>query len=278
MVGIAGSGGGGGSQPIAQKDAAETFAEPDVTVTHSSETETVGESISLFDGTETASRDADDSSESTVSQKRGLRFKPTVEANELTLTRSANQSGATDIRIIERSTDTTVATATKPSSNAQKTITGLSLSAGTEYYVELWNSSGGYSSGYDSAPAFPYTSPGGRVEILGGSAGGADATDAYAIVDLQLNIQAPSGSAIVEWADPTDIFRWDAATFTRTADGETVEVFIEDQNGNELAGPIERGDEIPATPDENPRFRIDISRADVANNPKLDSIHRRWVV
>lgn len=92
---------------------------------------------------------------------------------------------------------------------------------------------------------------------------------------------ATSGSAWVEWPSPTNIYRWDAATFQNSTDSETVDVYIEENDGSgwtEIAGPISRGQEITADPANECRFRVDISRASTANNPTLDAIYRRWVL
>lgn len=92
-----------------------------------------------------------------------------------------------------------------------------------------------------------------------------------------------SGSVYVEWPTPTDIYAWDRASFTRTLDSESVDVYVEESSDGgstwtEIAGPIERGDKIPADPSNEARFRVDFSRASTANNPTLDSIARRWVI
>jgi len=89
------------------------------------------------------------------------------------------------------------------------------------------------------------------------------------------------GSVVVEWPDRNDVYRWDAATFQTTPDGETVEVYVEEDDGSswtKIAGPISRGDQIDADPGSQVRFRVELSRSDTANNPTLDAIYRRWVV
>lgn len=90
-------------------------------------------------------------------------------------------------------------------------------------------------------------------------------------------------SAYVEWPQPTDIFRWDAATFNATTEGETVDVYIEESTDGgstwtEISGPISRGQPINAEPDSEVRLRADFQRDDDSNNPRLNSVYRRWVV
>jgi hypothetical protein len=92
-----------------------------------------------------------------------------------------------------------------------------------------------------------------------------------------------SGTTYVEWPEPADVYRWDAATFQRTEDGETVSVYIEESTDGgdtwtEIAGPISRGQDITADPASEVRFRVELSRSDTANSPSLDAIYRRWVV
>lgn len=101
--------------------------------------------------------------------------------------------------------------------------------------------------------------------------------------DLSTNGPATSSTIYVTWPQPTDIYRWDAATFQTSPDGETVEVYVEESTDGgstwtEIQGPIERGDQIGADPGSRVRFRVELSRNDTANNPTLDAIYRRWVV
>jgi hypothetical protein len=90
-----------------------------------------------------------------------------------------------------------------------------------------------------------------------------------------------SGDVLIEWDKgvPTDIFAWDVATFTRTLDGETVTVDVEDGNGNVLLSDISRNTDISSiATTENVTLRVNLSRNDMNNNPTLDSAYRSWVV
>jgi hypothetical protein len=90
-----------------------------------------------------------------------------------------------------------------------------------------------------------------------------------------------SGNALIEWDKgvPTDIFAWDVATFTRTLDGETVTVDVEDGQGNVLLSDIDRNTDISSVAaNTNVKLRVNLSRNDTANNPTLDSAYRSWLV
>lgn len=90
---------------------------------------------------------------------------------------------------------------------------------------------------------------------------------------------ALDGSAIVSWPAPADLVGWDIVPFQATPDGETLEVYIEDQNGNELAGPLDDpGDISDISRSTNVRVRVELSRASTSNNPRLEAVYRRYKV
>lgn len=90
-----------------------------------------------------------------------------------------------------------------------------------------------------------------------------------------------SGQTFVEWSQPNDVYRWDAATFQRTLDSETVQVDIQEDDGTgwtTIATDISRGQEITADPTSQVRYKVSLSRSNSNNNPTLDAIARRWVI
>jgi hypothetical protein len=90
-----------------------------------------------------------------------------------------------------------------------------------------------------------------------------------------------SGNALIEWDKgvPTDIYGWDVATFTKSPDGETVTVDVEDGNGNVLLSDISRNTDISSVAtSKNVKLRVSLSRNDTSNNPTLDSAYRSWLV
>lgn len=105
--------------------------------------------------------------------------------------------------------------------------------------------------------------------------------DVYAFDKVEAIQPAKNGTVSIEWPYPPDVYDWDVAKFQATKDGETVDVYVEEFDGSswvEIAGPISRGDDLPADPGRNVRYRVDLSRADTANNPTLDAIYRRYTV
>ncbi|MFB6302768.1 MAG: hypothetical protein ABEH78_07915 [Haloferacaceae archaeon] len=108
------------------------------------------------------------------------------------------------------------------------------------------------------------------------------ASNSYTYVDL---VQTGTGSVAtstttyLEWPYPPDgdVYSWGSAYFTRTLDNEVVDVYIEENQSSgwtEVAGPISRGDSIPADPANNVRYRVSINRNDTTALPTLDSAVR----
>jgi len=100
---------------------------------------------------------------------------------------------------------------------------------------------------------------------------------------------ATSGTAILEWSRPTDIFEWDVVTFTRTLDNETVDVFVaystdggstwqRTNSGNPITRNYSLKSDSNISSDDEVRIESELSRADTANNPTLDSAYRSWLV
>lgn len=98
-------------------------------------------------------------------------------------------------------------------------------------------------------------------------------------------VEAPafSGQATIEWTYPNDVIEWDVAAFQTSPDGETVEVYIQESTDGgstwtEIQGPIIRGQKIQAGPESRVRYRVELSRSDLSNNPTFDAAYRRWIV
>jgi hypothetical protein len=269
-------------RPIAEKDVAETFDESDVDLTHD-KTQVSSESIALgpIEGT-TASREADDSSNS-VTGRSGVRINPNTSLSGVVASFSSNVSGVTTAYLILDS-DGSILDQTDVSDLSSSDTFRLSadLSSGTDYRVVVDADGSSYTDGFYSSPNFPYESTDVDVtySYYDGSGRG-NAVDAISDVTA-LTGEADSGTAYVEWPGPADVFRWDAATFQAALDSETVEIYIEEAQGSPgwttIAGPVQRGQEITADPSNRVRFRVELSRSDTANNPRLESIARRWVI
>jgi hypothetical protein len=93
---------------------------------------------------------------------------------------------------------------------------------------------------------------------------------------------ATAATVYVEWPEPADVYAWDRVLFeSATPNDSTVTVYAEEYDGSswvEVAGPLGRGDSIPADPSRNVRFRVELSRSSVSDEPRLESIYRRRVV
>jgi len=98
--------------------------------------------------------------------------------------------------------------------------------------------------------------------------------------------QAPqsSGSATFNWDYPEDIFSYDVATFTRTLDNETVDVYIaystdggstytRTNGGNPISRNYSLADDNIIDASMQLRFEVEISRQTISNEPSLDSAY-----
>lgn len=86
---------------------------------------------------------------------------------------------------------------------------------------------------------------------------------------------------------PSLLDDWDVASFQRTLDSETVDVFVAYNDGSgwsrtNAGDPISKNYDLGAdsniSPADDVRFEIELSRADTANNPSLDALYRRYTV
>jgi len=259
---------------FADKDVARSFGESDVTVS-SGAIGVSNESLSL--GT---SGGTTFTNESNISgrTKAGVRINPNYRITALTLTRFDSSNGDfEDGYEVQRLSDGTVVDSGSITVSPAETfdIPGLDLSPGTEYAVYLLDSGGVYTrKDNDAATSLP------EFDVSGGFDQYGTDPAVYAFSDVTATVSPNSGSAYIEWPTPNDVFGWDVATFTSSPDGETVDVYVEeDRSGGwtEIAGPIDRGGLIKAAdPSNNVRFRVELSRSDESNDPTLDSIARRW--
>ncbi|UBF20356.1 putative tail fiber protein [Haloarcula virus HCTV-8] len=89
------------------------------------------------------------------------------------------------------------------------------------------------------------------------------------------------GEVVVSCPEPDSrIEGWDLLRFTRTFDGESVVVDVEDETGTTLVSDIQSNEDLSAAvgATTNPQIRVKFTRADTANNPSFDSLYRRWVL
>ncbi|WP_280585383.1 hypothetical protein [Halorubrum sp. Boch-26] len=272
---------GGGSSSVEDwpyKNKAETFTEPDVTVSDVSETggsKVVNETIEL--GSTQGNKVSAPSTSVVYDRGRDpfIVINPNKRLEALEYKTMFGGAVSTASIWLEDDTGTTLASDSNVGDNTSKTF-NVTLEAGREY--TLYHDDGDVDHRGGSA-SFPYEDP--SLDVVAGGSAGSETGDWYMFDWVRGYPAAASGEAAIEWPQPSDVFRWDAVKFQTSPDGESVEVFIEEDDGTgwtEIAGPVSRGDPIDADPDSEIRFRVKLSRTNLANNPTLDAIYRRWVV
>ncbi|WP_251327923.1 hypothetical protein [Haloplanus pelagicus] len=278
---------GSRSTPAALKDVARTFGESDVTVSTDA-TRVANGSVELVDtSTSTVSRPADGTS-TTSSTGKGVVVVPSSDLSSIEVTVSSNVSGGEGVRVTD--SDANTLDSVSGSYNGNETVTlNASLSAESKYYVAV-DGPDGWEAGTNENVSYPYESK--WLDMVSGvdtveswDGGSEDDTVAYSIESITAtNDSVTSGSVTVEFGTPgtppPDAVGWDVAYMTRTLNGETVEIYVQEAQGSpgwtDVAGPIRRGDSIPADPENDVRFRVKFSRSDTSSNPTLDSILRRY--
>lgn len=273
------------SNRIAKKDVAETFGESDVSVTHTL-TRVSGGSIELSEETGTTCDTAEGSSinyNASAGDTFGLKINPNndlkaVEADVGSGTNSA--TGDLELRdgnnnVLDSHTGVTV-------SGGEIYRFTASLVAGTTYklvFVETTNESVDVE---NAGGNFPISTT--DLDVTGGIyGGGGNNNGEFFWDDVTAIKKATSGEVAIEWPTPKDVFRWDAATFQQTPDGETVQVDIQESTDGgstwtTIATDIDRGQEITADPSSLVRLKVSVDRTNTANNPTLDAAARRWVL
>lgn len=261
---------------------AETFAESSLSTTLTDATvagesikigTTIGESIDTSGG---GSSNADQTGEAgfIVNPNRG-----DLRGFRVTLADATGGNSGT-VELVRDSDGTVLASETGDFSGGE-TVTvdaGSTLSDGSAYRLTFDNDGNTY-----TAVQFfnTFTISGSEFDVTNGWDSGATANNGYNFPEITAIRKAPSATAYLSWPMPPDLRDWDRAMYLASKDGETVEVYVEeDQSGGwtEIVGPVASGDPIPASPSNNVRFRVEFSRANLSNDPRLDAIYRRWII
>jgi hypothetical protein len=261
-------------------DAAQSFTESDLTLT---KTKTVVDngSISLGNGDASRATRPDDDN-SALRSGGGVNFVPNVRLTKVEGKISSNCSGLDNADELRIFTSNFSEVASKSISGLSVGdvigISGISLDAGTEYIFRLSKAGGSrFTAGYSTPENYPYESK--NIDIVGD--GG---ERSYSFKWLKGYAPASSGNVILEWERPTYIYEWDVATFTRTLDNETVDVFVAYSSDGSTwtrtngGKPISRnyslnGDDNISNSDEV-RIEAELSRTNTSNDPTLDSAYR----
>jgi len=217
---------------------------------------------------------------------RGIRINPNndLDGVRVTVTSATGGPDPQDVFLADTN-ENILAEGTEGYTAGDTAILESQLSAGTRYYVGLYNNGSDYKMGYYDSGGFPYTSTDIDVEI---SVNGCHPDDGRSIstFDTFLNAftsissvaPATGGNAVVEWGSPTQISSWDLATFQKTLDGESVQIDVEDGGGTTLFSDIGRNFDISTVDtSKNARLKAYLSRSNTNNNPTLDYAARRYI-
>jgi hypothetical protein len=257
---------------IGIRESAETFQESGVTVNHDKTSLDSNDNIVLkdeatMDDTTTGTRSADDT--------QGILFTPT-EALDVIEVRSysVNTTDLDNVGVRLHSDGSLVSSQTKTISPGETiTFSGLGLSSGTRYRV-----TGDMVSDGDNHADTQIQDPGDVLGLDGAiDQGSVEESNTWAFDRLRGHVS--SGSATVEWTHPNNVWSWDRASWMETPNGETIDVYLEEDDGgwSEIAGPIDKGDLIPAAASNNVRLRFDLSEAN-GGVPEVNAAHRRYLL
>lgn len=262
---------------IARTDYARTFAETDVTLTHT-ETQVTNEKLELTTTHAGTSVGVGGALDNSTWNEVGVKVSPNTPLQGITVTIDPDSEGANYHRV-QRLSDSTVIWSENVARAAGETFTiTVDLLATEEYavYAVPTDQKRGYASG---TATFPVESA--DIDCTGGWLAGSHG-QAHWWSNIEAVPYTLSGSCYVEWPLPNDVLAWDVVSKKAATDGETVDVYVEeDQAGGwtEIAGPIAPGEKIDqADPSNNVRFRVEISRTDYTNNPTVDTLVRRYKV
>lgn len=266
---------GSPTSPVASKDVAQTFAESDVTLSHT-DTAVVGESVELTASTASTGTTSSSGSYVTTVQYDVDVTSDSVYFDAVTVDHASSSDFTIEVR---DSSDTVLASTSGSTGGAGTTTFTLDVSdysrlLSSETATIYINEPGGNMPTADSEPGdtslFSYVGGTGPVQHVDSSP------------HLSATREPMSGSVTVEWPDPPDIYAWDTALYRATEDGETdpISVDVQRYDGSEWVTALSDINnpasivELPA--DQNIRYKVYLSRSSVSNNPTLDAIYRRF--
>jgi len=279
-------------------DAAESFNESSVSVFGSGIVPIDG-SVQIGGPIGGASGPGDDSGTQIKTDSLGLRINPNQDLPGIQVKLSGNSGNFSRTILYDGSNILTEVTGSF--SKGEKINIIYPFKSGTTYYVLAYNNGNSYAHGHDTSTSFPITSS--VIDITEGvNITDPDAGDGPVLTgnrDHFVSVEglgddgSTSGNANIEWPAVQDIFKWDVATFTKTEDGETVNVYAAYSNDGgstwerlNSGNPISRNFSLAAEQDNvagfdadsEVRIEAELSRSDTANNPTLDSAYRSWRV
>jgi len=131
------------------------------------------------------------------------------------------------------------------------------------------------------ATEITFNNDGTKMFVIGSSS---DTVYQYTLSMTWDTLPTTPGTAIIEWnSHPSDIKAWDLATYQVTLDGETVTIDVEQSTDGGATwttafSDIDQNFDISTIdPTYYVRFKVNLSRANAANNPTCDYLARRFV-
>lgn len=266
-------------------DVAKTFKESDVTLS-APNSEVKNKSVQLLTDSPTGnitSRDPDDSTYS-ASAWRGLVINPDTDLEGVKVTLSANTGSCNSIRVADSNGNKLNEESISASGGDSVEILA-DMASGSDYHVQVYTSGG--SAGYDGNPSFPYS--GTDLDLVTGSYGSysTGSSNAWTFIDVEGLVSTTSESGYVEWPADRVMSDWDTATFTKTLDGATADIFVayndgsgwtRTNGGNPISRNYSLGDDSNISASDNVRIEFELSRPDDTYNPTLDSAFLSWFV
>lgn len=276
-------GSGAGRVPVADVDEAATFAESAATVSTTGTTVQNG-SVVLKDEEQGSALDVNSTtpSEITTDSGYGIEFKPKVHLAAVSVSSFGVNKG--DARVeLQRSSDGAVLASksvTYDNPGGQDIKLNAVLQPDTEYRVLSYPAQGNSSQTIGEAEdRSPENS---QINVLWGASDDSS----------QMNLQARafgsilgfraylSGSVVVSWPHPEDIFAWDLAQLQTAAGNGSVVVDVEQEDGaggwTTIFSDIDRGQDLSTlAPERNVRFRVYLARPTLSDDPSIDYLARR---
>jgi len=256
-----------------QMDAAETFAESDVSISLSN-TVVGSESVSLREfGSQYDPALGGGTYDET---EAGFVFNPNNDIAGLQVSMHPDVADCEKVRV-EDNGGTVIASEPASSGDTVQLKPSGGLSAGTKYWIYAYDSGASL-----DAPAtdesFPVNTT--DFDVVNGWRSGSTSGSVFSFETATAIKPANSGNVTVEWPTPDDLAGWDIVPFQSVEDGGTVEVYAVDaSDGTELAGPLDDpGDISTLSRSTNVALRVDLSRTDTANNPRVEALYRRYKV
>jgi len=260
-----------------------TFTESNINLTTNNTIVNNG-SLELGQNVTTESVPGDNGEYTTVTDGRGFQINPNYDFTSIEFTLSSYTEKA-DHGFVVDSNENILAESTAEKVGGETYSLTLDMTAGTNYYVGIWEQDTDIAIGYNPFTSFPTSKT--AFDIQSGFTGGhpndgqslADDSDGWALSSITGTGPVFSGDAVVNFTNgvPDPIESWDLATFRRTFDGETVTIDIEDGSGNVLFSDIDQNFDISTVDtSKEVRFRANLSRNDSTNNPTTDYLARRF--